>query len=164
MAWGLALGADVPFFLSGCPARVSGVGEVLEPCGDAVVGPLVVAFPGAGLSTRTVYAKYDDLLTMSGTTSNIRGLTSGREPLCSKLRNDLEAAAFLVQPALGPLKRRLCSLGAEGVLMTGSGSAVFGYWRHWDDARAAAEQLRATGVWARVACVLERVPAVELVS
>jgi len=78
------------------------------------------------------------------------------------LCNDLEAAAFLVQPALPSLKQRLCSLGAEGVLMTGSGSAVFGYWRCWDDAQAAAEQLRAAGVWARVARVVERVPAVEL--
>jgi len=164
MAWALELGADVPFFLFGCPARVSGIGEVLEPWADMIVEPLVVAFPGTGLSTPAVYAKYDDLLTMSDPPSTIRGLTSGPEPPHSYWRNDLEAAACLVQPELGVLKGRLRSLGAESVMMTGSGSAVFGQWRRWDDARAAAEQLRATGVWARVARMLERIPAVELVS
>jgi 4-diphosphocytidyl-2-C-methyl-D-erythritol kinase len=78
--------------------------------------------------------------------------------------NDLEAAAFHINPALRSLKKQLCSLGAEGVAMTGSGAAIFGVWRMWDDARAAAERLRVAGVWARVVRVLETIPAVELVA
>ena len=154
MAWALELGADVPLFVFGRPARMRGVGEILEPWPAAPSGPLVVAFAGAALETRAVYAKYDDLLTMADPPSTIRALTPGREPLPSMLHNDLEAAAFHVQPALRSLKKRLCALGAEGVLMTGSGSAVFGVWKQWDDARAAAERLRAAGVWARVVRVL----------
>ena len=46
--------------------------------------------------------------------------------------------------------------------MTGSGSAVFGVWQHWDDAQAAAEQLRAGGLWAQATEILRRVPAVEM--
>lgn len=163
-AWAAALGADVPLFLAGGPVRMRGIGEILESCPLAIEEPIVVAFPGNALDTRSVYAKYDDLLTMSEVASSIRPLTPGREPLRSMLHNDLEAAAFLIQPAVRSLKKRLCSLGAEGVLMTGSGSAVFGYWQHWDDAHAAAEQLRTAGVWARVVHVLDRVPAVERVA
>jgi len=161
-SWALELGADVPLFLVGRPVRMRGIGDQLEAWRGSEPRPIVVAFAGAGLSTAEVYAKYDDLLTMSGVTSSIRPPTPGQEPLPCVLQNDLEAAAFLVQPALPSLKQRLCSLGAEGVLMTGSGSAVFGYWRNWDDAQAAAECLRAAGVWARVARVVERVPAVQL--
>ena len=159
---GLELGADVPLFLVGRPVRMRGIGEHLELWLAAETRPIVVAFSGAALSTREVYAKYDDLLTMSGPPSTIRAPTSAQEPLPSVLHNDLEAAAFLVQPALPSLKQRMRSLGAEGVLMTGSGSAVFGYWRCWDDAQAAAQCLSADGLWADVVRVLDHVPAVEL--
>jgi 4-diphosphocytidyl-2-C-methyl-D-erythritol kinase len=162
-AWAVELGADVPLFLVGRPARMRGIGELLEPVDVEMEGALVVAFAGTGLDTRTVYAKYDDLLTMSGRPSSIRALTSSRQPLRNMLHNDLEAAAFQVQPALRSLKERLCTLGAAGASMTGSGSAVFGWWQSWNDAAVAAEQLRATGVWAHVARVLEQIPAVELV-
>jgi 4-diphosphocytidyl-2-C-methyl-D-erythritol kinase len=163
-ACALLLGADVPLFLVGAPARMRGIGEVLEPWSDAPQTPIVIAFAGAALDTRAVYAKYDDLLTMSRSPSSIRALTPGQEPLGTVLHNDLEAAAFHVQPGLHALKKRLRSLGAESVLMTGSGSAMFGCWQRWDDAHAAAEQLRTAGLWARVVHVLERVPAVELVA
>jgi 4-diphosphocytidyl-2-C-methyl-D-erythritol kinase len=156
----VSLGADVPLFLFGRPARMTGVGEQLEAWTGEIRAPIVLAFEGEPLSTASVYAKYDDLLTMSEAPSIVPA--SGREPLRTMLHNDLEAAAFHVQPGLESLKRRLCSLGAEGVLMTGSGSAVFGIWKAWDDATAAAAQLQKAGVWARVVRVLERVPAVEL--
>jgi len=162
-AWGLELGADVPMFLVERPARMRGIGDQLEPCTAPGAGSLVVAFPGVGLDTRLVYAKYDDLLTMEGSVSSIRPLTPGQGPLRFMMYNDLEAAAFHLQPSLRSLKQRLRALGAAGALMTGSGSAVFGVWTDWRDAQHAAEQLRTSGLWARVARVLERVPAVELV-
>jgi 4-diphosphocytidyl-2-C-methyl-D-erythritol kinase len=156
----LSLGADVPLFLFGRPARMRGIGEILEPHAVHFARPVVIAHSGMPLSTASVYAKYDDLLTMSAPVSIVRA--SGREPLRTILLNDLEAAAFRVQPGLQSLKRRLCSLGAEGVLMTGSGSAIFGIWQHWDDASASAERLRSAGIWARVVRILDRVPAPEL--
>lgn len=164
MTWALELGADVPLFIFGRPARMSGIGEHLEPWAAALRTPLVVAFAGRPLPTQTVYAKYDDLLTKSDPLSSIRPPTRGRGPLRSMLHNDLEAAALILQPELRSLEERLRSLGAEGVLMTGSGSAVFGVWKQWDDAQAAARQVRAAGMWARVVHALERVPAVELVA
>lgn len=158
----LDLGADVPFFLYGRPARMRGIGESLQAWTPPFDMPLVVAFPGVGLSTKEVYARYDDSLTTSRPLSSIRGLTVGHVPLRSILVNDLEAAAFRVQPALWKVKERLRALGAGGTLMTGSGSAIFGVWQRRDDAQAAAEQLRADGLWARATEILQRVPAVEM--
>jgi 4-diphosphocytidyl-2C-methyl-D-erythritol kinase len=65
-------------FLVERPARMRGIGEQLEPCTAPSAGSLVVAFPGVGLDTRLVYAKYDDLLTMEGSVSSIRPLTPGQ--------------------------------------------------------------------------------------
>ena len=48
--------------------------------------------------------------------------------------------------------------------MTGSGAAIFGFWKSWDDAYAAAQQLRVEGVWARVVRVLEEIPTVEVID
>jgi 4-diphosphocytidyl-2-C-methyl-D-erythritol kinase len=164
IAWGLELGADIPLFLVEHPARMRGIGEQLEPCAVPTTDSLVVVYPGVGLDTQLVYAKYDDLLTMKRSASSIRALTSGQGPLRSMMHNDLEAAAFHLQPSLLSLKQRLLALGAAGALMTGSGSAIFGVWTNRKDAQRAAEQLQISGLWARVARVLERAPAVELVA
>lgn len=161
-ATALPLGADVPLFVVGGPVRMRGIGEVLDPWPVEELGPLVVAFSGGGLETKAVYAKYDDLLTMGGFKSTIRG--SGQGPLRSQMHNDLEAAAFQLHPTLPVLKKRLVALGADSPAMTGSGAAIFGFWKSWDDAHAAAQQLRVEGVWARVVRVLEETPTVEVID
>jgi 4-diphosphocytidyl-2-C-methyl-D-erythritol kinase len=162
-AWGIELGADVPLFLCGRPARMEGIGEILTPAElpDAARGALVVVFPGTALATKEVYARYDDLLTCQPLASRVPRFTTGQEPLQDWLRNDLEAAAFQVSPKLSDVKRQLRVLGARGAAMTGSGSALFGIWQRRDDAQAAARVLRATGFWACATEILERVPAVE---
>jgi 4-diphosphocytidyl-2-C-methyl-D-erythritol kinase len=161
--WGLELGADVPLFLRGCPARMEGIGEILTPTAlpDAARGALVIVFPGTGLATKEVYARYDDSLTSKAVASRVPRFTTGQEPLQNWLRNDLEAAAFQVSPKLRDVKRQLRVLGACGAAMTGSGSAIFGIWQKRDDAQAAARVLRAAGFWACATEILERVPAVE---
>ena len=161
--WALGLGADVPFFLLGGSGRMRGVGERLSPTPSPLPTgqPLVVAFLGAGLATAEVYRRYDDSLTTPRGTSTTYALTPGQGPLQDWLINDLEAAAVQIIPTLMNLKRQLRALGARGVVMTGSGSAILGVWNRWDDACAAAQRLRADGTWACVTEVLEKVPAVE---
>lgn len=159
--WALELGADVPFFLLGGPARMQGIGESLTPIRlAAAVGSLVVAFPGVSLGTRHVYAKYDDSLTSEAPLSRVREFVVGRAPLHEWLENDLEVAAFQILPVLENLKRRLRALGAQGVSMTGSGSAIFGVWSCAKEAADAVRKLLATGVWARTTSILDTLPRV----
>jgi 4-diphosphocytidyl-2-C-methyl-D-erythritol kinase len=155
ISWASELGADVPFFLWGKPARMSGIGEVIEPYDPGPIGPLVVAFPGTGLSTPEVYRAYDLSLTKCRTDSTIRPLTRGRIPLEELLVNDLESVAIQILPELQRLKQRLRELGAIHTLMTGSGSAVFGVWKDSKGARNAALQMANEGFWARTAEVLD---------
>ena len=161
--WALELGADVPFFLLGGPARMQGIGEILQPAiVPSSIGPgLVVAFHGTPLETRHVYAKYDDSLTSEQSASRVRGfiVRNGPSPF---LGNDLEAAACQLLPSLRDLKQQLRGLGARDVAMTGSGSAIFGLWNCAEEAESAARSLEAMGIWARATSILDTLPDVAV--
>jgi 4-diphosphocytidyl-2-C-methyl-D-erythritol kinase len=134
-----AVGADVPFFFARAPAWVGGVGEVVEPVpADSPVW-LVLVFPGVFLSTAKVFS----LLR--------RGLTTPRQPptiaqfnfrgLVAGLYNDLQVPALGTEPAVGEVLDVLAAAGAEGRLMSGSGSSVFGLFADEGKARAAAARV-----------------------
>lgn len=124
MALGLALGADLPFFLGGRSALVQGVGERLTPLPDASpVGEVVVVFPGVGLSTGRVFSALAGMLPAHA--GPLAPPARGAE-LTALLENDLEAPALVLAPVIGDALRALERVGAKGVRMTGSGSSVFG--------------------------------------
>jgi 4-diphosphocytidyl-2-C-methyl-D-erythritol kinase len=161
--WSLELGADVPFFVYGRPARVAGIGEKVTPSSPIVSGPIVVAFPGASLSTADVYKAYDESLTRSVDLSSGTTFASDDGSFRGILVNDLEAAATWIFPPLRLLKMRMFELGACGALMTGSGSAVFGIWKDATAADAAATQLSTVdGIWARSVQIIEQSPSAEI--
>jgi len=164
MAWAAELGADVPFFIYGRPARVSGAGEVVEDLGLCCPWSLVIAFPGEGLSTKAVYQAYDATLTKPSSASNLTAFASAEVPVQELLVNDLEAAAIRIYPPVGELKQQLLEMGALGALMTGSGSAVFGVWERQKEACAAAEAMQERGIWARAVEILDRTPEIEYVT
>ncbi len=164
--WGLELGADVPFFVHGRPARVEGIGEIVTPLPGWERIALVIAFPGVGFSTRMVYQQFDlrrarrgVSLTNQALASSIPAFAGSGRPLRELLVNDLEAVAAEGHPELLSLKKLLAQLGAEGMLMTGSGSAVFGVWPSRPAAEEAAVALRGRGTWAVAAETLELSPA-----
>jgi len=163
---GARLGADVPFFVHGRPARVEGIGEKISPLAGWGGLPLVVARPSQGLSTAAIYRRYDAVnagssasLTKRVSATSIADFAAGRVLLRDLLVNDLEAVAVELCPELVSLKTLLLKVGAEGALMTGSGSAVFGIWPSRLAAEAAAEMVRGRGYWAVAAQTLDRSPA-----
>ncbi len=117
---GLALGADVPFFLAGRNAWVEGIGEKIAPLNLASARYLVVKPPG-GLRTEPVFSdaalKRDtEAVTISGFAENPVGFG----------RNDLQAVAQRLDPGV---TQGLEWLAANRLLgrMTGSGNAVFAW-------------------------------------
>ena len=60
----------------------------------------------------------------------------------ANLLNDLEKVTIQRYPQIGLLKKRLIEEGAEGALMSGSGSSVFGIFRTGKKARQALQHLR----------------------
>lgn len=161
-AVGASIGADVPFFLYGRPARITGIGERVVP---TKLGPplnLVVCSDGYTLSTGLVYSYVTvaaHSLTSPPPVSNIPDFVEGRKPFTDLLVNDLEEAAAQIHPGVLSLKARVMAEGAQAALMSGSGSAVFGVWADLKSAVAAAARLRRRGLWAEAAQTLERSPA-----
>jgi len=135
-----AVGADVPFFFARGPAWVEGIGEAVRPAPTFDPLWLVLVHSGAFLSTGRVFSRFT------------RGLTTPEAPhtiaqfnfrgFAAALRNDLEPAALALEPSVGVALAALRAAGAPGVLMSGSGCAVFGLFPDESSARRAALLLR----------------------
>jgi 4-diphosphocytidyl-2-C-methyl-D-erythritol kinase len=115
---GLALGADVPFFLRGRNAWVEGIGEQITPV-DLPRARFVVVKPPQGVATKDIFQhralkRDSDSATISGFAANPFGFG----------HNDLEPVARQVCPDVEQALQWLGSQGLRG-RMTGSGSAVF---------------------------------------
>jgi 4-diphosphocytidyl-2-C-methyl-D-erythritol kinase len=101
------LGADVPFCLRGGRARVTGIGEVLEPL-PHVDRTFTLVTPPFGCATPEVYRAWDRL-----------GGPRAEGP------NDLEPAALAVEPRLAVWRDRLADATGAVPVLAGSGSTWF---------------------------------------
>jgi 4-diphosphocytidyl-2-C-methyl-D-erythritol kinase len=101
------LGADVPFCLLGGRARVTGIGECLEPLAFLPI-TFTLLTPPVHCATPAVYRAWDDL-----------GGPRGDGP------NDLEPAALAVAPELAYWRDRLGDATGHTPVLTGSGSTWF---------------------------------------
>lgn len=144
---GLAIGADVPFFLQEKPAVATGIGECLEAYGGLQVVPMVVVCPDIPVSTAAVYKKLNLGLTNCG--KKLRNFFSDTSVFDFKryLCNDLETVAISEYPVISDIKRQLLRAGADAALMSGSGPAVFGIYSDSRKARRACERLSAHYRW-----------------
>jgi 4-diphosphocytidyl-2-C-methyl-D-erythritol kinase len=142
-----ALGADVPFFLSGGTALGLGRGDEIYPLADLPRHWIVLLIPGFGVSTADAYRWYDEE----------RGLDRGgasREPQyvpgpwpsrAAQMINDLEAPIARHHPEIDQMKDALRRVGALAAAMSGSGSAVFGLFQRRHEAESAVERLSGSG-------------------
>lgn len=111
---GLALGADVPFFIYGRDAFVEGVGERLQAI-DLPPAWYVVVAPAANVPTARIFASPE--LTRNTPPIRLPGFT------LSSTRNDLQPVACALYPEVG---EALSWLGRFApARMTGSGACVF---------------------------------------
>ena len=118
MQLGLALGADVPFFLGGHNAWVEGIGEKMTPI-DLPAARFAVVKPNAGLETAKIFRSPElqratETATMPVFAVNHYGFG----------RNDLQPVAQALSPEMTEALQWLRSFGLSP-RMTGSGSAVF---------------------------------------
>jgi len=131
---GLALGADVPFFLFGRNAFGEGVGEVLTAV-DLPPAWYVVIAPQVAVSTREIFAAPE--LTRDTKPVKITVFFAGLGT------NDLEP---VVRARFPEVARALDWLARHGeARMSGSGSSVFAAFEREDEARAVAAKV--PGEW-----------------
>ena len=141
---GAKIGADVPFCLTGGLARVSGIGERIEPLPGAPRCALVLITPGGGLSTPDVFREWDFLPSQSPAHSPAqlaRAIANGDWKAAQALSfNALEAPAIRLLPEIGEWIQKFRDCGAQYVRMTGSGSTVFGVFDSLETAERVAAQ------------------------
>ena len=134
---GLALGADVPFFLGGHNAWVEGIGEQITTL-QFPSARFVVVKPDAGLETKLIFS--DSALKRDSKTAIISGFAA-YENIFEYGRNDLQAVAQKLCPGVTQALVWLESQGLSG-RMTGSGSAVFAQLLHDIDIQGAPSALQ----------------------
>ncbi len=147
----LSLGADVPFFLSNRPAWVTGIGERVRPVDvDLSRYTVVLVCPDVHVNTKWAYGRWDELHGREW---------EGRKPLTPDspeiknscftnlpvLRNSFEEIVFQEFPVLYEIKKRLLQFGADGCVMSGSGSSIVAVFAVARDALQGAEWMRDSG-------------------
>ncbi len=145
------LGADVPVCIASRPARMGGIGEILEPFEGVPDLPMVLVNPRCAVSTPEVFRhlfRRDN----AGLPALPAGF-SGPEDVADYLarcRNDLEPAAMALEPLIAEVVAALAATpGCLIARMSGSGATCFGIYRDTAAAAAAAAALagRHPGWW-----------------
>ncbi len=125
----VAVGSDVPFFLVGGRAKATGYGEKLDPLPDQSHKWLLIVKPDESVSTKEAYASLD------------RAPREWKE-FSDELHNDFERVAPCI---CGEIAERLQVHGADGALLCGSGSAVFGVFDSENLAQSAMANMASEG-------------------
>ena len=139
------LGADVPFFIPCRPAKVTGIGEILAAVPPLPSRWLVIVVPPFGVSTPWAYRRFDELPLAGMPPVDVSRQWLVNQWAVELLINDLEQAVLPEYPQIGRIKAHLLRLGAEGALMSGSGSAVFGVFQSLTGAEQSATALAGQG-------------------
>ena len=122
------IGADCPFFIGNQPTFAEGTGNRLNPCEvDLSDFHFIIAKPDVSVSTSEAYSR----IVPSGSELNLKEILSlPPEKWKDNLVNDFEYSVFKQYPEIEHLKNSLYKAGAAYASMSGSGSAVYGIFRH----------------------------------
>ncbi len=129
-----SVGSDIPFFLVGRTAWISGKGEIVQPSQASGLSreKILIVCPSLQISTAWAYKAYDreneerggDLsalvLTKSAKGDSFRKDEQGPKYWC----NDFESVVFRSCPELRLLKSEIFQCGARAAVMSGSGSSL----------------------------------------
>ncbi|MCB2197521.1 MAG: 4-(cytidine 5'-diphospho)-2-C-methyl-D-erythritol kinase [Bacteroidetes bacterium] len=122
------IGSDCPFFILNKPSYAEGKGEILSEIDLKLKGyHLVIIHPGIHVDTASAYLK----IKPAKPEVSIKELI--KQPLVKWkefIKNDFEGSVFQEQPKLKDIKKKLYDLGALYASMSGSGSAIYGFFDH----------------------------------
>ncbi len=154
---GAALGADVPFCITGGCAIGTGKGDILSPFAPLPQCTLVIACGGEGVSTPAAYKLLD------GVHDNFRGYAprsteelehaarSGDiRKVAPLLFNIFEEPILSIRPVAKSIREIMTEGGALRAMMSGSGPSVFGIFDSANKASLACEKIHALGAVAHI--------------
>lgn len=129
---GKAVGSDVPFCLINRPALVEGTGDRIYEFDCNPDFDLLLVKPRKGVSTKECFALVDEMETDHPDCLKMREalVNNDYQGVVDSLGNSLEAPAVKLVSDIRNVKEDLVNAGFDGVLMSGSGSTVFGITRN----------------------------------
>lgn len=152
------LGSDVPFFLWGGSAIISGRGERIRPVRLQWSGWIVLLFPPFAVSTAEVYRAWQPPANPpaptlpDGMPAEVDVFRPDSQQLMAAAYNMLEQPLLMIRPQIGSLLDMLKRLAGRPVRVSGSGSTLFTAYDNraeaMDFARRAQEK---TGIETRLA-------------
>lgn len=141
------IGSDVPYFIIGGTAMVSGKGEIVERLPDVPRLDLAVVKPEIGVPTAWAYqrlAEMDRLKSSEATEVIVEAIYNrDRKSVIESLSNDFDDIVAAEFPVIAEIRERLTTLGAEKSMLSGSGAAVFGIFEEKEDAKEACKAMEA---------------------
>ena len=141
----LQIGADVPMCVLSAPARIGGVGGLVEPLIAFPSLPAVLVNPRVPVSTPAVFAALESRANagMGELPDDMADLACVTDWL-SQQRNDMQLAAIAQVPQIKTVLDHIASTsGCLFSRMSGSGATCFGIYPTLDSARVAARRLEA---------------------
>jgi 4-diphosphocytidyl-2-C-methyl-D-erythritol kinase len=140
---GIRLGADVPMCLVGRALRARGIGEDIEMLEAWPPLPLVLAWPGQGVSTAEAFRRLESRDNAPLSAAPLAPMTARRiATWLGSCRNDLEGPAERLAPCIRDVRDMLGAVpGCLLARMSGSGSACFGLFADPAEALSAASVL-----------------------
>ena len=152
---GAQVGSDVPtlvlggaVLMEGRGERVSRISSSIERLNDQTIN-LVLVNPDVHSSTKEVYAACSARAAdaPSPTDAMIAALKTGDlAQIAAAVSNDLQSAAVRLHPEIADALASLRTAGAQGVMMSGSGSCVFGFAKNAALAAKIAAKLESRGL------------------
>ncbi|MDP3386455.1 MAG: 4-(cytidine 5'-diphospho)-2-C-methyl-D-erythritol kinase [Eubacteriales bacterium] len=127
---GKAIGADVPYCIFGGTQLAQGIGEKLTRLADFSWDHILVVKPAFSIATKDIY----DLATLDmynryDINSIIEKINEGKDyEIILACKNVLEDIAVEIYPEIKSIKDKILKTGAINAQMTGTGSAVIGFY------------------------------------
>jgi 4-diphosphocytidyl-2-C-methyl-D-erythritol kinase len=146
------IGSDVPFFLHGPAALMSGRGEVIEDLSPRDDFLLVLVHPGFSISTAAAYRWLDEQKNRDRRTlpsEDLKIQFERKPPDSWGFFNSFQYSVGSRFPLIREIIEELTGTGARPVVLSGSGSSVVGVFTDTGVARSACRRLRRhyPGVW-----------------
>ena len=110
------VGSDVPFFITGKPANIFGIGDIVNPENLQRDINMILVVPNEKISTKDAFSMFDGLSQDNLEINEYEGL---------KIFNDFWIPAQTLEPNLLKIKNNLESITNLEFYLSGSGSSMF---------------------------------------
>lgn len=147
----LEIGSDVPFFIEGGTAFVSGRGEKIKSVEAEPYFDYIVVFPGFSVDTKVAYRKIK-FLTRNRNYIKLSDYRFDKVDVGSMmvhLKNDFEEVMLTDYVELREIRQFLIQNGASMVSLSGSGSSIYGIFDDLEKMNVSYNCLKKKGYWVK---------------